>query len=371
MRDRVLLRYLLAREQLTPALDHIEKLALSEKWGEADHAMNALKNKLGFFIRGDTFRIHSEWIHNLSKPDQDRVLDFAHTLANIDQEIQAGLNPGLPRREVMWLEAQFRNAREDMRWLNEVMRDESDAIKVESFTVYLMGSLAQAEGAIDTLKKASDLIRPKFPKVLYGKVYVREGLNGNKAGSYVTATDTINLSMYARPDRNSVDTLIHEFGHRFEERFLGHERRKEFIQLYEVGDLKPVAFTHEQRLKAAEAMLSRWRKQRDDPNYDWETIDEADREWLDVYPRERYKHYVIPLKKEFDAGEPVDKELLKALGRLGESGDVVVPTETNPTPLYASDYGSTSWKENFAESFLHFITHRALPEGLQRFMSSL
>lgn len=372
MRDRVLFRYFLAREQLTPAVDHIEKLMQTEKWPEAERAMNELLKKLGFRIYGDQFHITSEWFHTLNREDKERVLSFATTLRNIVDEIQAGLDPDLPRREVMWLEAQFRNAREDIRWVNEKMRDESDAVKVDGFTVFLTGSLSDATGAIDTLKKAADLIRPKFHKVLYGKVYVREGLNGSTAGSYVSATDTINISLYATPNRNSVNSLVHEFGHRYEERFLPHEKRKEFVQLFEVGDLKPEAFTHSERQKAAEDMVSRWQKQRDDPNYDWEEItDQRTLLWLHSYPQERWKHYVIPLKKEFEKGEPVDKELRSAVGRLSESHDVIVSTEAHPQPLYASDYGSTSWKENFAESFMHFIMHLPLPEGLQRFMSSL
>jgi hypothetical protein len=370
VKDRVLVRYLLAREQLAPVLNHVERLAKQEKWAEAIHALDDLKRKLGFVIYGDTFHINSEWIHNLGREDKERVVGFAQVLRNISEALSLA-EDGRPR-EVMWLEAQFRLAREDMPWIYEKMRDDTDAVRVDNFTVFLTEGVTDAAGPIETLKKAAALIHPKFPKVLYGKVYVREGINGTTAGGYVAATDTINLSMYVRPNRNSVDTLVHEFGHRLEARFLSHEKRQEFKQLYEIGDLKPVAFPFSVRKKAAEAMVSRWKKQRDDQNYDWESLPEEDRAWLDVYPTERWKHYVIPLQKQFQGGDDsVEQELVRAVGRLGESGDVVVSTEKYPQPLYASDYGSTNWQENFAESFLHFITHRPLPEGLQRFMESL
>ena len=46
MKDRVLVRYLLAREQLAPVLNHVERLAKQEKWAEAIHALDDLKRKL-------------------------------------------------------------------------------------------------------------------------------------------------------------------------------------------------------------------------------------------------------------------------------------------------------------------------------------
>ena len=369
MSHRVALRHFLSREQLRPLLEHVRRFFDAQKWEEADRALQEMTRKLGIRIYGDQRHILGEWIHTLSRQDKQRVEDFVQVLSNIYDEIQSGKH-AVKMREAMWVDSQFELAAEDLRWIQDKFRDESDAIKHGAFTIFLTEGVSDPTEAIETLDKAVALIHPKFPQVLYGKVYVRKDLNGTTAGSYVGRTDSINLSMYATPNRGSIETLVHEFGHRYEERFLPHEKRQEFKQLYEIGDLKPVTFPKDLRQKAAEAMVARWKLQRDDPNYDWEDMPGDTLPYLHSYPRERWKLNVIPLKREFEEGKDVERQLIDAVGRLHES-EVTQSTEEHPQPLYASDYGSTSYQENFAESFMHFIMHKPLPEGLQQFMASL
>lgn len=386
----VTLRYLLARAQLSPALDLVEKFVSQEKWEEAEEALNAFAKTLGvFLLGGDRVSIRTEWFSGSDQADKDRFLAFVQYLRDIKDEVYGKAHNALyeNRREER-MDAWFRQLREELPWVQDIMRDESDAFEHGPFKVIPLKGVHDTKEAIETLDKASALIEHKFPNVLYGKVYIRKdlrtkgtydprpGSGGLVAGSYADTTDTITLSMYATPDRNSLMTLVHEFGHRYHTKFLKGEKYSKFIQLYTVGEM--LYFSRAEREKAADEYMTLFELHQkeeypDDPS---QYLSEKTSEYMNAMPEDIARKHINLLKRFRDEKDnSVWQKLHDAIALKDEEEIVEFPAQHGrshiTTGVYATPYGETSWQENFAESFLLFVLGKALPAPLQKFMESL
>jgi hypothetical protein len=273
-------------------------------------------------------------------------------------------------------------------WVESVMREQEDEFTHGPFKILLMANASDGlDEALKTLDAAADKVRSKFPGVLYGKVYVRSGLKqkgtfdpapqsgGLVAGSYVAAGDFINLSLYATPDRNSVMTLIHEFGHRYHTRFLHGDAREKFIQLSTVGDVQEEFFSLSERRQIADEYLALFREHQKENYPDPDSfLSKRTQLFVNNFPRDEYRSKVAPLVRQFrdDKDNSVEAALRDALARAQFGGNLrVVLDEAKLQPQYASMYGMMSWQENFAEAFLAFVLGKALPKPIERFMVSL
>jgi hypothetical protein len=380
-------RRFVARAQLVTLLKGIEHLIRSEKWDKAEDEFRAFGKLLGvFFLGGDRLSIRTEWLSGADDDDKKFFIEFARKLQEVFNAVYGTQHhPDLYPTGQRWFDSWFRQLYQDLPAVQEMMRDESDEFKHGPFRIIPLKGVSDTAEAVATLDKASDLIRRKFPQVLYGKVYIRKdlrpkgtydprpGSGGMVAGAYAHATDTITLSMYATPERNSLMTLIHEFGHRYGEKFLKGDTRDKFRQLHEKGEM--IAFTPAERQKAADEYMTLYElHQREEYPDDPDTIlSPRSREYSELTPREVQRQKQIPLRRKFvDEGDnSVWQALHDAIAMKNVSGDVEFPAREDQRGVYASDYGETSWEENFAESFLHFVIGKALPKPLQQFMESL
>jgi hypothetical protein len=332
---------------------------------------------------GEAVRVVSPWAHTLT---DDQIQSYNQWLGTYLLPIRSRLQraahprPGEMARleDIEWDLWQVREGFVD--WITPFFRDESDEFAHDPFKIVLTTSAVSEEGgrsalaeAMETLDLAAAKIRPKFPKVLYGKVYVVRGLKGNEAGSYVPARDSINLRLYVHPDRTSAMSLIHEFGHRYHTRFLDGDQRARFIRLSTEGDYEVYRFSLGERRALVDeyiALLKRHRRE----DYPENPLSKDAKIWFHNYPRAEWRTKVVPLLQRFrdEGDDSVEGPLREALGMywLGGSPAVETNKETRE-PVSASFYGATSWEENFAESFLHFVIGKALPAPLQRFMEAL
>lgn len=388
MKRRVALRYFLSRGVLGPDLLKVEALV---KRGEFDDALEALDEllikKLGISVSrsSDGYTLRTEWFHTMDPRDQDQFVGIVDTLISVRNRIR---NTPRDRLEVMPLEHLLDEVKHDLPWVEQKMRGQEDEFQHGPYRVILAdGASDGLPEALEALDAASDKIRPKFPKVLYGKVMVRRGLRptgtydpsphsgGSIAGGYVASGDFVNLSLYATPDRNSVMTLIHEFGHRYHTRFLHGDDRDKFKELFEVGDIRKEMFPLSDRKKIVEEYVTLWRMHQKDEFPDPDTVlSPRSQLWTANYPREDYKRDVIPWLKKFrdDHDESALPRLEAALGMYQYGGNLeVVLDKEQVSPVYASMYGMTSWEENFAEAFLAYVTGKVLPAPLQKFMAGL
>lgn len=381
MLARVAFRHLISRQALKPSVDEVQRLVQRRDYEKALDLVEGLFGKLDVVLIGEKFHVHTEWLSGLNQSDRDRFMDVLQTLMSVREGLRV-LQPSMRRTEDQEREEPDRvldlldQVKSDMGWVDTVRRDESDVFKHGPFQIYMLeGASDGLDESLATLDKVADLIRPKFPEVLYGKVYVRRFPNGNVAGAYVYATDIIHLSLYITPTRGSIQTLIHEFGHRYHARFIKGDLRDKFIELSTVGDVRKEVFSVSEREKIADELIALFAEHRKENYPDPKSfLSERARLFSDNYPREEYKRVAVPLVHRFrdEGDDSVVGALRKAEGRLQYGGDLeVIIDEKSIHPLYASDYGRESWQENFAESFLAFVLGRPLPEPIEKLMRSL
>jgi len=382
----------LASKKLPNLIDPVLRAVAKEDWKTANDKYHDFLRAIGIFASpavADRARISSPWAHNFTPSQSAEYERWIEQMMNIrDRLVRAAHpmpgempNPGDIEWDLGVIQHNF------VEWVEPHFRDEDDEFKHGPFKVFLADDARDGlEEALKALDAASDKIRPKFPKVLYGKVFVTRGLKGgtydkapSRAGSYVDATDSINLSLYAVPDRDSIMTLIHEFGHRYHGRFLNYDLRQKFIQLSEVGDVQEKLYSKAERYKYADEYIERetiFREEDDKPNgvYGRKLSREAE-EYFKAFSKDRdyWKTNIIPFKRKYreDKDDSVLRKLRDGLAHADLHQFRVIVNEDDLRPLAASPYGATKWEENFAECFLHFCIGKKLPDGLQNFMESL
>jgi hypothetical protein len=374
-------RYLLARGILAPDVQRIEALVRQKSYDDALAALDAfLIKQLKVHVTKSSDRLHvlTEWVHALDDKDQGRFETIVTLLGNL----RYALRHDRDDTEVMW--KSIDRIKDELPWLEDLARGQDDEFKHGPFTIILTkGAEGGLDEAIAALDAAASKIRPKFPKVLYGKVYVRRGLRGDSphesggqvAGVYVPVTDAISLSLYATPDRDSIKTLIHEFGHRHHTRFSNGDQREKFIELSTVGDVQRSQFPLAERQRLATEYMALLREHQKEHYPDSETfLSERAQLWFTAFPRDEWRNKVVPLVKRFrdDGDNSVAEALERALSSPQYGGDLtVVLNEGKYHPLAASLYGETKWTENWAESFLATVLGLSLPAPLQVFMDAL
>jgi len=373
-------------------LDLIEQLVADEQWREARDELQVLSESVGVRLYGTvdvSVHVYTEWLPALDQEDRSIFLSFVDGLRAIAEVVwPRAIRAKAPPFEMMRIESLLTNMRQDTPLIESMRRSNADAFMHGPFLVILTKGVTDATDALNALDEASSHIQGDFPEVLYGKVYVRRGLRpagshdsghtrGGRliAGAYQAATDTVTISMYATPERNSVMTLIHEFGHRYGSRFLRGDKREEFIQLHEHGEM--VSFTPTERHRAADEYLELLRHHQHEEYPEPTTIlSLTSQRYFELFPREWWRK-IVPLIKAFrdDRDVRVERQLWGELAVIPSRRSVefpAVPEHLGQEPgIFASEYGRTNWEENFAESFLAFCMKKPLPHPLERFMRSL
>lgn len=374
-------RYLIARKRYDLALQTVRLLASRAARGDAQAAEQALKigvdllDAMGFRPRRTPDGIYvssrPEWTVGVSDTLTRGVLDFG-------QSIAAALTQVMNSGDRETISDHLSNAEDFLDEFNRMNRDAGDRFRHGPFNVVLLSDALSGElkATLDLLDAVSDRIRRHAPQVLYGNVFVTDKPIVNEGrsavGIYRRNDDTIALSLGVAKNRDDVYVLAHEFGHRFEARFLSGADREAFQTLSIRGDLQPRAFTRAEREHAVDEYITMWDAIRADRD-DYGPPDDLASDWYSAFSttdRPLFKQYVIPLIRKYrdEKDDSALPELRKELGRLDVSGPISYPTNTNPEPIHASMYGATDWHENFAETFAHYIMGKALPEPLEQFI---
>jgi len=228
--------------------------------------------------------------------------------------------------------------------------DTEREIKHGPFTVIPVPGVTQAQqnAALDALDAAADKIRAKFPKVLYGKIFLATHLSRKTVAHYVVDNDTVHLDVNANKKIGDIYTICHEFGHRFDYKFLDRDLKNQFWKLSTRKIYEVIEFDSKLREQVADEVVSlanervlgrplpkmsselvAWLKSPDGPN----DIKRSIGEYLTGKMDEKVLHAEAKGKK--DAKVMTDKVL--------------------HGPLYVTEYGKTNPGENFAEAFAHYV----------------
>lgn len=237
--------------------------------------------------------------------------------------------------------------------------DESDVeFQHGPFTVVPMPGVTKAllKGALEALDTAIDKLRPKFPNVLYGKVYLTTTLAKNVAAWYVYNEDKFYLNVKAKKRFNDIYTIIHELGHRHEHKFASAEGKRKFWTLSTRKVYEEIVFddTLREQVAAEGTALAKARG--------------MGKEGLKMSPElvAYLRHQDAPdakkLTTQFAHYQITEKQLFEGL-----KGHKTFTTKTDRIlhgPLAVTPYGATKPSENYAESFAHFVLGMDQPAEL-------
>lgn len=244
--------------------------------------------------------------------------------------------------------------------------DEERVIQQDGFSIIPMPGVSKAETdeALEALHGAAEKIRSKFPQVLYGKVFFSTHLSAKTAAHYVYNDDTIHLSVRAKKRFDDMYTIVHEFGHRFDHKFLDAKLRARFVDLSLRKVYETIHYDAALRSKVAQEALQLAKDRmakKPIPGFSNE---------LELWVKDaKYGvgPYIRSLMTMYMKGEIDDtKYLTEVMG----TKDVDVPTgKLLHGPLAVTPYGATKPSENFAEAFAHFVLGMAMPQEFVEILS--
>jgi hypothetical protein len=222
-------------------------------------------------------------------------------------------------------------------------------------------------GALEALDKASELVRKRFPQLLYGKVFVTPNMKGTRTvAMYTPAKDVLYLSLLAQKATGDVQALCHEFGHRYDHRFWrDHEAKQEFMNLSTETVYETIPVDKKEMVTQFLKVLQSWKAGRKDMG------PKLLQQYLAEINKNHSKQRVMrDLAQAALSGGPAEEKALR--DKFLELGpDEIVTDKVLRGPLSVTPYGATDWKENFCEAFSFYLVGKPLPSEIQSFMERL
>lgn len=351
---RVATRYIEARGTLGPIIHALEAGKM-----DADLAEQALM-ELEVRRNGERWRIEADWMSALGPRHQSRAETIIRALARLVND---------PGSEV---EAPLKTLAFELKWLQGII-SKADASTFQHGAFEIVPhkvSKAAVNDALEALDKAYKALHPKFPQVLYGRVFIVPTLakGHSTIAMYTPEDDIVYLSIKAKNTTGDVHALCHELGHRYHHRFWKDKRQQdEFMRLSTTTEYGETVFDKELREKIATEYLDVAKAKRDRKAHP----DASDLllTWLEHVSGTPEWSVAQKLGVRFVKGEDVERELRKAV--VGTKDFTVRTKEVVRTPELVTKYGGKSWMENFAEAFAHYAQGLALPPGVGAIMEAL
>lgn len=354
---RVVGRFLIAKGGVALVPEYQRALKLLEA-GDATPMM-ALGQKVIDIITPGGGLTPPDWFGALGVPKRNAILSLRKDALRFQAIAAAQQDPknvkldyGLWRSVSGW--------GKDLRTLElaTVVGDVGREIKHGPFVVVPVPGVTQAQQniALEALDAATDKIRAKFPQVLYGKVFLATHLSRKTVAHYVVTSDTIHLDVGAQKRFDDIHTICHEFGHRYEDKFLDKKLKAKFWELSTQPVREVFEFDAKLRDQVADEVVFFAKERalgRTLPKMSSEL--EA---WLRSPDGPSDIRRAIA---DFLTGK-IDEKKLHALAK--GTKDAKVMGKVLREPLAVTDYGGTKPSENWAEAFAHYVMGKPLAPEL-------
>jgi hypothetical protein len=354
MTGRVAARYILSRGALGPVVQGLStgkfNVALVE---QALAELDVIRN-------GDRWSVDADWYSALGPRHQKRALTIIRALGRLV------LEPDAAPQEL------FGQLAFEIKWLQGIINKADDkTFQHGVFEIVPHGVTGpKVRECLEALDKAYKILQPKFPKVLYGRVFIVKNLSNHMAAArYNVTNDVVYLSLKARGNIGDVHALCHEFGHRYFYKFWKNkDQRDEFMRLSTTPEHREITYDAGARENVAAEYIDIAKARRDGKPQPKPS--ELFLEWMGHTIGTPAGSVAQKLGVRFVKGEDVEAELRKA---VVSGKDFTIKTkEVVREPEYVTSYGKTGgWMENFAEAFAHYVMGKNLPPGIGAIMESL
>jgi len=216
-------------------------------------------------------------------------------------------------------------------------------LNVGPFTVVNTGGFSEKQMAsvVEVVKKAvSFLQRAGFNEVCYGEIQVTNTLHkGTVWAFYMPSKDEMFVRANLKPTIDIVHNVIHELGHRYEEKFLKTDGVSSFLKRGPLWDLYHAMETQEVQAKPKDVKIP-------DPGTE---LENKGKTFVVTKTLPEYgKGLIVHLMMKETAGITA-KVPLESFWAL--KGD---PVKKDPSLGFVTNYAKKSPSENFAEMFAFF-----------------
>ncbi len=374
--SRVVARYVLART-VKDYLQEFRRVAPTIEKDIRDGNIDAAKEK--FVALGEALAPLATMLDGVRferKDEQRKMQNVLQWLRSLKSSFAAKYLQGDQLDIETWISMQLPGLEDTLKSLARV-QDRLDAYKTVEKS-FQHGSFKiinrfgyrpeEYEAALQVFDKAADKLRSKgFGDLLYGDVHLVGGSEGKGrkgwAGMYRAATDDILLNAEAAHRFDDVFTMVHEFGHRQwykklsggqQEAYEDHYSGKAGIDLAARQDMWQALVKGDFSPRKALPYLK-------DPS-----LEEAFLSWFKyVYSGSRGGMSQKDLLSAYQRGEPwLENNFVRPKTRY------VFPADETET-VTVSQYARTNVKEDFAETFAHYVLGMSLPpEALERFQAA-
>lgn len=360
--ERVLARFVAAKSKgLSLVPDYKEALAQLEK-GDATKALAFAKRLVEIILPGGE---RPAWFTALSVQKSNAVERLYKDAIRFEGSgvVLSGKEPQHRDAWIRYMVMEMSKWAKDLRTLElaSAIADTEGEIQHGPFTVVPIPGITkkQVEDALAALDEASSKIRPKFPQVLYGKVFLSKHLKKNVAAWYDAGTDTLALNVLARKRVDDIYTITHELGHRHDFKFVSKAAKRKFWDLSTRKIFETVTFDEKLREQmAAEVVaLAKYKATGKTPV----TMSDMLVMWLKS-PHPHLKGDIRKLTSDYLQGKLEEKDLFEAV--KGKRDEELSTGKVLHGPLSVTPYGATKVGENYAEAFAHFVLGMNMPSEL-------
>lgn len=359
--ERVLYRHLVAKAKGQSLMPEY-KVALEKlRQGDSEPAMKFAERLVDFILPGG---LRPEWFTALSVQKMNAI-NTLYKEARVFSERGAGAlerkeTPEDRKRWTDYLAFQMEKWAKAIRTLElaSVIADVESEIKHGQFTIIPIPGITkkQVTDALAALDEATGKIQQKFPKVLYGKVFLSKHLQKNVAAWYDAGTDTLALNVEAKKRFNDVYTICHELGHRHDFKLASKECKRKCWDLSTRKVYETVEFDEKLRVQMADEgveMVKLKALGKPIPPMSQHFL-----MWLKS-PHPHHKGDVRDLTTAYLKGK-LDEDGLRAALK-GKENAKLITGKILHGPLAVTSYGATKPGENYAEAFAHFVLGMDMP----------
>jgi hypothetical protein len=361
---RVVARYLSAKAKGVSLVPEFKDALVKLEQGEHEPAIKFARRVVEVILPDG---VRPPWFTALSVQKMNAINSLYKEARRFSEESGAILeHKKTPEQRMEWMKYMAFNMAKwakDVRTLElaSVIADVESEITHGPFTIVPISGLTrkQVEEALAALDVAAGKVQLKFPKVLYGKVFLSQHLKRGVAAWYDAGTDSMALNVLAKKRFDDVYTIIHELGHRHDFKFASREGKRKFWDLSTRKVYEKIPFDAKLREQLADECVEMVKKKA--LGQPIPPMSENLVMWLkSPYPHQ--KGDVRNLTTAYLQGKLEEKELHAAI-----KGKEDVELQTNKIlhgPLAVTPYGATKPIENYAEGFAHFVLGLDMPPEL-------
>lgn len=364
MTTRVLARYMRAKAKGVSLVPDFRKALEKLKQGEHELAASFAKRVVEIILPNGE---RPPWLTALSVQKMNAVnalyksaVRFTETSVSV---LEHKKEPGERAEWIEYMVMEMAKWAKDVRTLElaSAIADQESEITRGPFTIVPIPGLTkkQVDEALEALDAAAAKLHAKFPKVLYGKVFLSKHLKRGVAAWYDAGTDTLALNVLAKKRFDDVYTIIHELGHRHSAKFASREGKQKYWSLSTRKVFEAVSFDAKLRKQMADECLEMVKKRA--LGQPMPAMSDNLVLWLkSPYPHQ--KGDVRNLTTAYLQGKLEEKDLHAAI--TGKEDQEVSTGKVLHGPLAVTPYGATKPEENYAEGFAHFVLGQDMPPEL-------